>query len=320
MRRSATLLLLVLLSACSSESSPTSASGSAGNGGGGAAAGAPSAGGSAGNGDVVLHGGVVVTLHPPSDTDGYTTAIGRFFDGAQPEILALEPRLEQAECTLFVPKAPFCNVPCAPAVCTSDDVCTDYPMPRAVGTLKLDGLGAAVSMEPTSSLLVYQSPSLAYPPCEPGAPVSASATGVALQADCIAPLTLLGPDPLPIVAGSPLHLSWLAADDTSHSRLRIKLDVSHHGGSKGEIDCEVPDTGSYDIPAAMLTELLGLGLAGFPTINLNRVALGADVGNPHLSLVLSSDITRAVDTGIVSCVDATTCPDGQSCLDGGICG
>jgi hypothetical protein len=323
MVRVAMLGLLGLLVACSSDSPPAvNAAGSGGNGaqGGGESGGTGGDEASAGAGNGGLHGGVVVTLHAPSDADGYTTAIGRFFSGPQPEILSLEPRLQEGDCTLFVPHAPFCSESCAPAVCTADDVCTDYPEPQSVGTLSLSGIGETLSLEPTSSMVVYQSPSLPYPPCEPGAPVTVAADGFSLQAECIAPLELMGPDPIPIVAEKPLALSWVPGDDAAHSRVRIKLDVSHHGGSKGEIDCDVADTGAFEISAALVTELLGLGLAGFPTINLDRVALGADASNPDLTLMLSSDVTRAVDTGVVSCLDASQCPDGQTCQKGGTCG
>lgn len=316
MHRAAVLAWWCCLCACSSESpAPTTSETPQGESGAGAGGEAnPSAG-------APLHGGVVVTLHAPLDADseGYTTAIGRFFSAPQPEILALEPRLEQDGCTLFVPRAPFCSNPCAPAVCTEDEVCTDYPEPRDVGTLSLGGLGDTLALSPTSSMIVYQSPSLGYPPCEAGTSVTASATGVSLRADCIAPLELSGPDPIPVKANESVQLTWLAPDSAA-SRVRIKLDVSHHGGSKGEIDCDVPDSGAFDIPAPLVTELLGLGLAGFPTINLNRVAAGTDPANPSLSLVLSSDVTRAVDTGVVSCLDKSACPDDQMCLDGGTCG
>jgi len=100
----------------------------------------------------------------------------------------------------------------------------------------------------------------------------------------------------------------------------VKLDVSHHGGSKGEIDCDVADTGELEVAASLVTELLGLGLAGFPTINLNRVAEGADAANPNVTLVLSSDVTRAVDTGVVSCLDDNACAKGETCQKNGICG
>src|SRR5262245_5398635 len=139
LRAAVALTLLGLLSACSSDSSPSGAGAQAGVGGSGSsgAGGRDSTGGSAAAGSssaLGLPGGVVVSLFPPLDPDpGYSTLLGRFFSGPQPKILALEPRLELGECTLFVPRAPFCAEPCSPAVCTDDDVCTDYPEPRPVG-------------------------------------------------------------------------------------------------------------------------------------------------------------------------------------------
>ena len=316
MPRVALLLLLGLSSACSSYSSP--AMGAAGTGGD---AQTSAAGNHAGGMDgKALYGSVVVALQQPADGDGYTTAIGRFFDGAQPQILALESRRKQGDCTLFVPKAPFCNTPCAPAVCTANDVCTPYPAVRAVGTLTLKGLGAPVPLEPSTSMMVYQSPSLPFPPCEAGDPVSASANGVSLSTQCIAPLALKGPDPIPVNENEPLRLSWEPAKNGATSRVHVKLDVSHHGGSKGEIDCDTADTGELQIAASLVTDLLSLGLAGFPTININRTASGADASNPNATLVLSSDLTRAVDTGVVSCLDDDACAKGQTCLPSGICG
>lgn len=305
MWRATLCVVLALSSACSSDP---------------ASGGPPSNAGGSPASDGALHGGVVVTLQQPADGDGYTTAIGRFFDGAQPKILSLAARSEQTGCTLYVPHAPFCSHPCAPAVCTADDVCTEYPAPRGVGTLTVKGIGTPLELQPSSSMIVYQSPSLAYPPCAPGAPVTASASGVSLSADCIAPLKLMGPDPIPIVKDVPLRLSWLPAASGARSRVRVKLDVSHHGGSKGEIDCEVADTGELEIAASLITELLGLGLAGFPTINVNRVVVGTDAANPNVTLVISSDLTRAVDTGVVSCLDDDACSNGQTCQLGGVCG
>jgi hypothetical protein len=321
MRHVTLILVLAWSIACGSNPPAADAPGSGGSGaqasGSGSAGNANNSGGKDGG---TLHGSVVVSLQQPSDGDGYTTAIGRFFDDAQPDILALESRSEQNGCTLFVPRAPYCSEPCAPAVCTANDVCTRYPEPRAVGALTLKGLGTPLELTPSSSMLVYQSPSLPLPPCEAGAPVTASATGVSLSAECIAPLELKGQDPLPLVENAPLRLSWTPAAAQATSRIHVKLDVSHHGGSKGEIDCDVPDTGELEIPASLVTALLGLGLAGFPTINVNRVALGTDAGNPNLRLVLASDVTRAVDTGVVSCLDDQACSAGQSCQKSGICG
>ena len=80
-----------------------------------------------------------------------------------------------------------------------------------------------------------------------------------------------------------------------------------------------PDSGSFDIPEALVTKLLGLGLAGYPTINVNRVSVGLDAAHPDVSLLLSAALTRAVDTGVRSCQDDAECEDGETCAKVGIC-
>jgi hypothetical protein len=204
-------------------------------------------------------------------------------------------------------------------VCTAKDECTPYPDPVAVGKLTVSGLGDSLSLASATSMLIYQSPSLAYPPCEEGAKVSASSERFALEAECITPLELTGADPLPVKSGEVVHVTWVAAAARAKSRIRIGLDVSHHGGKKGQIDCNVPDTGSFDIPASLVTKLIDLGLAGYPTINVNRVSLGVDATNPNISLVLSSSVTRAVDTGVKSCMDDVECEEDQTCSAVGTC-
>jgi hypothetical protein len=310
---------------CSSDS-PDATNGSAGTSSGGSqsatagntSAGSGTAGSTSGASDV--RGSVVVTLNDAvGDGADYSSLIGRFFSGPTPDPFPLKHDTTDGDCELKVPLLPFCNEPCSPDVCTGDDQCTPYPAPVAVGNIAVNGLGDALSLEPATTMIVYQSPSLAYPPCEAGSKVTASANGFALEAECIAPLQLTGPEPLPVKTGEVVHVTWKAAATGAKSRIRIGLDVSHHGGKKGQIDCEVADTGSFDIPAPLVTKLIGLGLAGFPTINVNRVSLGVDAKNAEVSLLLSSSITRAVDTGVKSCLDDAECDDGQTCSKAGTC-
>ncbi|HEX2876921.1 MAG TPA: hypothetical protein VHP33_36965 [Polyangiaceae bacterium] len=310
---------------CSSDS-PDATNGSAGTSSGGsqsATAGSTSAGsGTAGSasGATDLRGSVVVTLNDAvGDGADYSSLIGRFFSGPTPDPFPLKHDTTDGDCELKVPLLPFCNEPCSPDVCTGDDQCTPYPAPVAVGDIAVNGLGDALSLAPATTMIVYQSPSLAYPPCEAGAKVTASADGFALEAECIAPLEVTGPEPLPVKTGEVVHVTWKPAASGAKSRIRIGLDISHHGGKKGQIDCEVPDTGSFDIPAPLVTKLIGLGLAGFPTINVNRVSLGVDAKNAEVSLLLSSSVTRPVDTGVKSCLDDAECDDGQTCSQAGIC-
>lgn len=309
--------LMATLGACSSES-PSGGSNTGGTQG--ASAGSGSVAGTSSPAEEELHGSVVVSLNAPEgDGAGYSTLIGRFFSAMTPDPFPLKLDSEAEGCQLKVPNLPFCSESCAPDVCTADEVCTPHPDPVSVGALSVQGLGAALSLSPATSLVVYQSPSLAYPPCEAGTKVSASADRFSLEAECLAPLELTGPDPLPVKSGEVVHVTWVPAPRGASSRVRIGLDVSHHGGKKGQIDCEVPDTGSFDIPEGLVTKLIALGLAGYPTINVNRVSVGVDARNDAVSLVLSSSITRAVDTGVKSCQDDAECDEGQECSDVGLC-
>jgi hypothetical protein len=261
-----------------------------------------------------LRGSVVVSMVAASaENEGYSAVLGRFFDGPTPPPIPLVLDTEEGDCKLFVPLHPFCETPCTPAVCTADDVCTPYPTTLPVGSLTIDGLGETLEIEPSTSMFIYQSPSLPYPPCSDGEPVSVSARGFALEAECIAPLELRGPDPIPVMTGEPVSVSWVAARPDAGSRIRIGLDLAHHGGKKGEIDCDVPDTGSFDIPEPLVTKLISLGLAGYPTISVSRVAVGSDATRPDLVLLVSESLQRAVDTGVKSCQEDSDCTAPEMC-------
>lgn len=314
-------------SACSSDKddSPgnaagTSSTGGSGSGGGGSGAAGSGAAGGGANVDPSVHGSVVLQLIPPSDSgDGRVSLLGRFFDGATPESFPLELSDEMDDCKLLVPALPFCAEPCAPDVCTAKDTCTPYPKPQAIGTLTVTGLGEPLELTPKSSMQIYQPASLAYPPCAPGDVIKVAAAGLSLEASCITPLELTGPDPIPVMSGQSVKVAWVA-ETGGGTRVRIGLDVSHHGGKKGEIDCEVEDTGSFEIPEPLVTKLISLGLAGFPTINVNRVSVGSSSAVPNVTFVVSSDVTRAVDTGVESCLDDSACEAPKTCQPAGICG
>lgn len=309
-------LCVSLLSGCQqANDGPPDAAGASGGSGGGSsgseAGGMPSSGS---GGTAALRGSVVISMVAPSaENEGYSAVLGRFFDGPTPPAIPLELDSEQDDCKLFVPSHPFCETPCAPGVCTADDVCTEYPTPVAVGALTLEGLGETIQVEPSTSMSIYQSPSLPYPPCADGSTVTASAADFALEAECILPLELSGPDPIPVAAGEPVRVTWEAAPATAHSRIRIGLDVAHHGGKKGEIDCEVPDTGSFDIPEPLVTKLVGLGLAGYPTISISRVSVGTDAKLSDVVLLMSQSLQRAVDTGVESCQEDVECTAPKVC-------
>ncbi len=81
------------------------------------------------------------------------------------------------------------------------------------------------------------------------------------------------------------------------------------------IECETADSGSLELDGALITELLDLGVAGFPTIIVTRESTGSVVtALGRIDLVLAAKIERAVTiAGLVSCTEDADCPDGQTC-------
>jgi hypothetical protein len=157
-----------------------------------------------------------------------------------------------------------------------------------------------------------------YPPLSEGAKVEITAPGgtlgpLRLESSGIAPLELTGK--VQPVSGQPLALAWKPPAQANISRIEIMMDLSHHGGSKGKIECDTADTGVLAIPAAQITTLLGLGISGFPTVVVTRVASGRTttrLGRATLRVV--SSVEREVEIeGLHSCTANQDCPAGMTC-------
>ena len=103
--------------------------------------------------------------------------------------------------------------------------------------------------------------------------------------------------------------------------MHIKLDVSHHGGSKGMIECDVADNGATTIAASLMSSLLSLGVAGYPTIIVTRSTTGsASIEVGRVDLVVSAVVEQAVIIpGQVSCTEDTQCPTGKKCQSDFVC-
>jgi hypothetical protein len=303
-------LLLACVTACSAEAGhPVDAATPApdANQGGDAGAG-PDAGPS-------IFGTVLVELFPET----YTGFLAIFFDGPSPAPMPLDLGRAQSGCQLLVPRASPCVPACAAeAVCTGTNSCTQRPKPVDVGVLHVGGLaGMNHDVEPTApNVLTYQIvPSLPYPSCTEGAAVTASASGFAVSTPCISALTVTTAAPIAVTAGRATQLAWTPPGRAGISRIQIELEISHHGGFKGEIDCDVPDTGSFAIPAELVTELVNLGRAGYPTIKVMRTSTAAAPAQPGVKLTVLSRIETEIDTGVISCGAANSppCPPGTTC-------
>lgn len=301
----------------------------------GATSGAPDAGGEdAATGDPnVLVGGFQVRLIEPVPamngnpaSPGSTSVLGKIYDGPTPSQIVWEASTKEGDCQVFTPRVPFCSTPCGgSAVCVEDDTCQAYPAAHSAGTIKATGIhteagDASFSMSPIANN--YQPPAsvkLLYPGFSEGETIRLEASGdyfkaFSVEAKGISQLVILN-DMLPLETGKPLSLSWTPPGKPELSTIHVKLDISHHGGTKGMIECDAPDTGSLTLPAALVTELLNLGVAGFPTIIVSRSAKGSVTIAPgRVDLTVSSTVERSVQIpGVTSCTADTDCLQGQTC-------
>jgi len=258
---------------------------------------------------------------------GYTTVLGVVYDRTPPEAIIWDVTMTEGSCVLRIPRVPFCETPCGgSAVCVADDTCAPYATKQDVGLVHAKGLTTTLGATELDLTLLagsYQVPgaiTLAYPAFQPGAAVTFTAAGSSftpafeLVGAGIGPLALTSTD-LALARNQALNLTWTPAAAGASSRITVALDISHHGGSKGKIECDAPDTGSLTLTAAIMTRLLDLGAAGFPTIIVTRQGVSsALVTSGRVDLVLQSRVERAVTVpGITSCTDDDQCPMGQTC-------
>jgi hypothetical protein len=259
---------------------------------------------------------------------GSATLGGKVQSAAAPELVAWTPTLEQAGCKLLEPAIPQCNPPCAASdACSAGDVCVAQAESQSAGTITVRGLttvsgNAEFTMDPlnatTNSYSAFGDSKLSYPPFEPGTEVQLIASGGAgqpfvLSAPGIAPLELLTEGPVPFAEDMPLVLDWVPSPE-SNARIQINVDISHHGGTKGEIVCDLLDSGHTEVPAGLVTRLIQLGVAGYPTVNVARKTVGsADPSVGDVELVIASIGERFLEIpGLISC-NGGGCPEGQVC-------
>jgi hypothetical protein len=278
-----------------------------------------------------------IELVPPNaDTPGRTTVVGVVYDGPSPDNVVWETAMMAGDCKLLTPRVPFCATPCGSgAACVEDDTCAPYPTKQGVGTVHVAGLsitaggtGGGFDMTPIANS--YSTPgsvTIAYPGFAEGDDVSIAASGA--DAACAFDITARGIPPLAVTSSQPalaqstaLQLAWTAPADTAAATVEIKLDISHHGGTKGQIECTTTDDGQLTIDATLVDGLLALGAAGYPTIVFVREEVGSTViaaGRVDLALRSRVELPIVVP-GVTSCTETSQCPKGQTCRDDLTCG
>jgi hypothetical protein len=263
-----------------------------------------------------------------SATPGFTSILGKIYDGPVPESLAWKLSQTADDCQLLLPRIPFCGAGCGSAVCVDDDKCVPNPATRDAGAVTLKGVRTEAGTNEftlTPIRNTYINPAtikLPYPAFDEGDEIEMSAAGAAvsrfsIKGTGIAPLELPEEASYELAPDQPLMLTWTPPGKPNISRVQVKLDISHHGGTKGKIECDVDDDGSLEIPAAMVTELLSLGIAGFPTVALTRSSVASTtIAEGRVDLEVYSYVERAIEIeGLVSCTEHRQCGSMGTCGD-----
>jgi hypothetical protein len=168
-----------------------------------------------------------------------------------------------------------------------------------------------------------------YPPFSPGGAVHLEAAGATIPAFAF---DAVGVEPLDFEAtdlimrnGQALAFTWTPPATAGPGRIVVKADIAHHGGVAAAIECDLPDTGSGELPAALVSALIAEGTAGFPSLSLTRrVITSGTVGPGCVELAIASPVERVIGvcptptSCVVSCIKGdpnSICPSGTTCQD-----
>jgi hypothetical protein len=283
-----------------------------------------------GSGKPVVYGpssGVFrVSLIAPSEgSPGRTTIAGRIYGGVTPSAVNWVEKGSTGACKVFTPTTPFCETSCGSgALCVADNTCKAFPKSISAGKVTVTGIklkSGAAAFSMTQLFNNYQpgvADTLAYPPFADGDAVAFSAAGDSsvgafkVTSAGIGLLSLLN-DTITLADGKPITLKWTAPAKAGASVVSVFVDISHHGGSKGKIECEGPDNGSLEIAAGLVDQLKALGVSGFPKIEITRKSTGTNA-DVKVDLVLESLVSKELQIpGLISCGSTDDCPDGKTC-------
>ena len=261
----------------------------------------------------------------------YSTVFGQIYTGPTPPSLVWVEKTKSGECRLLTPKVPFCDPGCgSEGACVEDGVCRKHPVMMGAGRISVNGLKTKANANSFTMDLGpggYQPPGgtiVDYPPCDEGAAVTFAASGgdsisaFTVSAKGISPLTVLN-DSVTLADGRPVDLEWSPPKQAGNTTVFVTVDISHHGGIKGKIECEGADDGKMQIAGTLVDGLKALGVSGFPKIEISRKAEGINA-DLKVSLIIESLITKFVNIpGLISCNGDGDCPAGQTCQQDAQC-
>lgn len=201
----------------------------------------------------------------------YAAVTGQVATGVIPSTI-LFPEGTEAGCTLLRKINPFCDPPCQPGeVCTQAMECVPYPENESIGTVTISGLLQDVELEP-NAVNSYQDTSIPNPPFDADSLITLTASGGTIEGFTmhgygVTPINVTD-ESWVIYEDEPLTINWEANED--QGRIWATFNVDQHGNSPVTMFCDLEDTGTADIPAQLLSDLLNLGLSGVASAHVYR--------------------------------------------------
>ena len=295
-----------------------------GGGGSGGAGGSTGSGGTGGTGPSTSElcaldkrvGGFAVKLVEEPGNAPITAIDGGVRNGVLPSDVWQQKGTAAGSCKLMVGPMLVCTTPCvSPQICAGNNQCIDSPTYQDAGAVTITGVGASAltlnPLNPSQKIFAYStSVTDPYPPFTPGAAVSLRTAGATIPAFSldvagIAPLVFAGTN-LTMRNGEALPFTWTAPPAGGSSRILVEIEIGHHGGVAAQLNCDLPDTGSGEIPASLVSALIAEGVHGFPTITLTRrTAASTNISAGCVDLAVAAVVQR----------DLLVCPTASSCVD-----
>lgn len=253
---------------------------------------------------------------------GYTE--GTVADAILP-VSVLEVVATEGDCVLYRKNNPFCTPTCTGTdTCDYNGECIPYPVNQSLGTVSISGLAVPIAMEPVVPGNLYFATDVPYPPWSGGELVTLTSEPADLPA-----LTLEGVAPMPftpgdtlwtLTAGQPLTAHWDAPAGPVRTKVELQLLIDQHGNAPGSLRCNFDDDGEATVSAAMLDQLRGLGISGFPSGKLTRQTIdsttvdlgGGESGCADFAVRMPRGIKVTV-SGHIPCKKTADCPSPMVC-------
>ncbi len=251
----------------------------------------------------------------------YTSVGGSVLDGVSPAKAKVEVARVGA-CRLVKSENPLCDQACpgSAPLCAENNQCVAEPRTHDLGTVTVRGLVIPLEMSPKATKTYSNPPGLPHPGYEPGADLRIITSG-----GDYAPFELrgwgvslleVGPEPVRVAHGQPSVISWLAPETEGPAWVHASLNINFHGSNGAQIDCDFPDTGAAEIPAALIDGLIAEGTTTDPTLTLTRRSATSLAIEPGcVEMLVLSELALAIDVeGVISCRDSSDCSEGQTCI------